>query len=106
MKTFASRGAFALQQAGLFRHIGERAVTVVTVELVVAVVGHKDIVVAVVVVIANADAHGPAAMQQAGLLRHVGKSAVAVIVVEPVGRAGRNTAEPAAGGSGVTVVEL
>ena len=54
------------KQAGLFRDVGEGAVAVVAIEPVLAVVGDEEVVEAVVVVVADADAHGPSGLRRAG----------------------------------------
>ena len=65
--------------SGDFRHVDERAVPVVTIERVSAVVGDVDVCEAVVVVVADRDAHAVVVLRHAGetgLLRHVGKRAL------------------------------
>ena len=65
----------------------ERAVAVVVVERVAAVVGDVEVLEAVVVVVADRDAHAVAVLRhagEAGLLRDVGEGAVGVLVVEAV----------------------
>ncbi len=55
-----------LQQARFFGHIGKRAIAIIVVERILAVVGDEQIVVAVVIVIAHAAGLAPAgAMLQA-----------------------------------------
>ena len=49
-----------VREVSLFRHIGKRAVAVVAVELVLPVVGDEQIFEAVVVVVADTNAHRPA----------------------------------------------
>src|SRR5271165_124972 len=71
--------------AGFFADVGEGAVTIVMVKDVFAVIGDEEVVVAVVVVIADADALPPAGMGEAGFLRDVGKGAVVIVVVQVVG---------------------
>ena len=73
--------------SGGFRHVRERAVPVVTVERVSAEVGDVDVCEAVVVVVADRDAHAVVVLRHAGeasLLRHVGKRAIGVLVIEAV----------------------
>ena len=82
-----------LQQARLRGHVGERAVAVVAIEHVLAVVGDEEIVEAVVVVVADGHRRGPARSRQPGLLGHVGEGAVAVVLVEAIGRARRRAFE-------------
>ena len=85
-----------LAKPGLLRHVGECAVAVVAVQHVVAVVGHKQIVEPVVVVVAHGDGRGPAGADEAGLRRDVGKRAVAVVLVQAVGRARRRALQAGA----------
>src|SRR5260370_9201059 len=67
---------------GLFRHIREGAVAVVVVQHVLPEIRHKEIFVAVVIVIPDADALAPARMQQAGLRGYVRKRSVAIVLEE------------------------
>ena len=72
-----------LDQAGLLRDIGEGSVAVVAVESVLSVVGDEEIVVAVVVVVANAAGLAPAGLVfQAGAGSHIGEGAVAIVLEE------------------------
>ncbi len=70
--------AFA-RHAGFLADIGESAVAVVVIENVLAEVGDEQIVPAIVVVVADANALSPAGVRDAGLRGHVGESAVAII---------------------------
>src|SRR5882762_3417993 len=73
--------------SGRFRDVGERAISVVVVQRVAAVVGHVDIFEAVVVIVAHGDAHSVVVLRHSGearLFRDVGKRAVGVLVIEPV----------------------
>ena len=85
-----------LTETGLLRHVGKCAVAVVVVEDVVAVVGDKQIIEPVVVVVTNCHGRGPARPDQAGLCRDVRERAVAVVLVQPVGRARRRALQPRA----------
>ena len=60
---------FLAGDARLFADVGEGAVAVVVVENVLAVVGDEQVVEAVVVVVADADALSPAAVANARLSR-------------------------------------
>ena len=55
--------------SGFFADVGERAVTVVVVEHILAEIGDEQVLVAVVVVVADADALSPARVLEAGLER-------------------------------------
>ena len=78
-----------LLQARLRGHVGERAIAVVVIQHVLAVVGDEEIVEAVVVVVADGHRRRPARSRQARLRRHIGKGAVAVVLVETIGRTRR-----------------
>ena len=71
--------------AGLRADIGEGAIAVVVVEDVLAPVGDEQIVVAVVVVVADADALSPAGVDESGFGGDVGEGAVAIVFEEMVG---------------------
>jgi hypothetical protein len=74
--------SFGLEKAGLTGDIGEGAIAVVAVEDVLAVVGDKEVVEAVVVVVADAAALTPSAATQAGLEGDIGEGAIAIIFEE------------------------
>ena len=86
-----------LQEAGLLCHVSEGAVAVVAVKAVLAVVGDEKVVEAIVVVIADADAHGPARIGKPGFLGDVGEGAIAVVFVQAIAGSGRNTVQATAG---------
>ena len=66
--------------------------------MILPVVGEEEILEAVVVVVAHADALRPAGAEQAGLGGHVGEGAVAVVFVEVVAGFWRSVFEtPSAG---------
>ena len=72
---------------GFLRYIGERAVAIIAVERVLAVVSDEQIVVAVVVVIADAASLSPAgAMLQAGAFGNIGECAVAIVLEQMAAR--------------------
>ena len=73
-----------LEQTGLLRDVGEGSVAVVAHEAVLAPEAAEEIVEAVVVVIADADAGLPAGESKTGVLRDVGEGAVAVVLVKMV----------------------
>src|SRR5208282_5527342 len=66
----------------LLRHIGEGAIAIVAVEHVLAVVADKEIVPAVVVVVANAAALTPSCSGEPCFEGDVDKGAVAIILEE------------------------
>ena len=73
-------------EAGALRHIGECAVAVVAIKNDAAEAGDQQIGPAVVVVVADDGAHGPAGIAHAGLVGNIGKCAVMVVVVERAAR--------------------
>ena len=80
-------------------HIGESAVAVVAIERVLPVVGDEQIVVAVVVVVADAAGLSPAGLVlQAGADRDIGEGAVAIVLEEVAMRllAGGKSLQPPA----------
>jgi hypothetical protein len=79
-----------MQQAGFFRDIGKAALAVVVEQNVLAPAGNKNVVEAVVIVIADGNAEGPeAGTAEAGLCGNVLKSTVAIVGLEAVGGIGR-----------------
>ena len=74
-------------------HIGESAVAVVAVEDVLSPVSDEQIVEAVVVVIAHANAASPAGLEQSGALGDIGEGAVAIVFVEAIAGAARGIAK-------------
>ena len=77
---------FGLHETHLARHITECTVPVVVVEDVLAIVGDKEVEIAVVVVVADADSLSPAMPDQPSLLGDVGKGSVSIVLIEVVGR--------------------
>ncbi len=71
--------------AGFAGDIGKGAVAIVVIESAVAPVGDEEIVMAVIVVIADAYALSPAGAAQTGGGSDVGKRAVAIVLIEAVG---------------------
>src|SRR2546425_10566760 len=85
--------------AGLGADVGEGAIAVVVVETVFAEVGDEEVVEAVVVVIADANALSPAGMNEAGFDGDIGEGGVAIVFEEAIGgrAARRKTFEASAG---------
>src|SRR5580658_5153964 len=75
-------------------HIGKRAVSVVAIQYVFAVVRAKQIFEAVVVVIADADCGRPAGAVEPGLLCNVSEGAITIVMVETIRGPGRCAAQP------------
>src|ERR1700733_14966643 len=70
-----------LDKARLLGDVGKGTVTVVLIKCVLAVVGHKEIIVAIVVVVADTTGLSPAGfVLQAGASRYIGKGTVAVVL--------------------------
>ena len=72
-------------QARFLGHIRKRAVAVVVPQNVVTPIAAEQIVPAVIVVVAHADAGAPAGAAQAGLFRHVGERSVAIVLEQVLG---------------------
>ena len=72
------------RDAGFRADIRESAVSIIVVENIFAVVSHVEIIPAVVVVIAHADALPPTRRREAGLHRHIRESAVVIVVIEMI----------------------
>src|SRR4029077_11819953 len=70
---------------------------IVTVEDVLSPVGDEQIVEAVIVVVAHADATGPAGFQQSGALGNISESSIAVVLEQPIACAGWGVGEAGAG---------
>jgi hypothetical protein len=75
-------------QASFFRDIFEPTVSEVTVEAILAVVGAKQILIAVIVVIANTHGVAPANCFKPRLPGYVGKCPVTIILIKPIGCSG------------------
>src|SRR5579862_8426589 len=71
-------------QVSLLGYVRERAIAVVVVEDVLSPIGDEKVVVAVVIVVADANRIGPAGMHQARIPGHVGKGAVPVVLVQAI----------------------
>ena len=63
-------------------HIGERPVTIVVKEMALSERGDEEIVVSVVVVVADRRAEAKHRNRQSGLARHVREGAVVIVVIE------------------------
>src|SRR6185369_1769394 len=78
-----------LAEPGLFRHVGEGSVAVIAIEHVIAIVGNKDVVESVVVVVGHRHGRRPAGAKQPGIRSDIGKRSIAIIFVQAVGGTGR-----------------
>ena len=78
-------GRASVPEAGFLGDIGKGAIAVVAVEAILAKIGAEEIVEAVVVVVGNANAIGPARGFQAGLFGDIGEGTVAIVFVETIG---------------------
>ncbi len=85
------------QKTSGFGDVGESAVAVVAVKRVLAEVGAKNVLEAIVVEVADADSASPADRMQTGFFGDVGECTVAVIFVEAIGGALGSAAEASAG---------
>ncbi len=89
-RRYGTRPEIHAAHAGLVRHVGKRAIAVVVIEDVLAVLRDVKIGEAIVIVVAPDAAQAIGVARHAGLLRDVRERAVAVVVVERV--AGRDAA--------------
>src|SRR6185437_10551383 len=80
-----------LRESRSLCHIGERAVPVVVIEHVVAVIRNEQIVKAVVIVIADGNTGCPTRARQSGFRCRVSESAVSIVLVQAVRDARRIT---------------
>src|SRR5215510_6423280 len=76
---------FAAEESRFTRHIGESSVAIVAIENVVAPVGDKQILIAVVVVIPDANTLSPPHARELRFGGHISESAVPVIAIEVIG---------------------
>src|SRR5208282_6023841 len=77
-------------------YIGEGSVAVVAIESILTEVGDEEILKAVVVVVADADAHRPTGIEQAGLSSDVGERTIAIVLVKAIAGSGRDAFQAAA----------
>ena len=78
-----ARFGAGLEEAGAFGDIGEGSVAIVVIENVLAVVGDEQVVVAIVVVVADAAGLSPAGADfEPGTFGDIGEGAVAIIFEE------------------------
>src|ERR1700722_12041386 len=76
-----------LDKACLLGDVGKGTVTVVLIKRVLAVVGHEEIIVTIVVVVADATGLSPAGfVLQAGACRYIGKGAIAIVLEKMTAR--------------------
>ena len=71
-------------EPGLGGDVRKGSVAVVVIQDVLAKVGQEEVIVAVVVVISDADAVAPARVAEPCLVGHVGESAIAIVVIEVI----------------------
>src|ERR671923_2305853 len=71
-------GRFA-GDAGFLADVSERAVSIIVIKNILAVISDEQVVEAVVVVVANADALSPAGTAQPGFIGDVGEGAITIV---------------------------
>ena len=76
--------------SGYFREFPKSSVSLVVVEPILAIAGHIEIVISIIVIVADADALPPCCTQQAGVCRYIGKRAIVIVVKEMARRFGRD----------------
>ena len=84
-------------KAGGLGHIGESSVAVVAVKSVLPEIRAKDVVKAIVVVVADANSTGPSEKAQPRFFCNIRKRSVAIVFVKPIRRAVRRTSKSSAG---------
>src|SRR5437762_1182644 len=84
--TGAPKSLLAPQSRGL-GYVGEGAVAIIAVEEVLPKPRNENVVKAVVIVIANANAASPTNRAQSGFFRDICESAIAIVLVKAIGRA-------------------
>src|SRR2546430_15719645 len=89
-----SRGA--LRQACFLGSVRKRTIAVIAVENIVSVVGDEQIVVTVVVIVADRNCRRPAGAHESSFRGYVSECAVAIVLVQAIGSIRRRTAEPRA----------
>src|SRR5215831_12127612 len=77
-------GSRALGDARLFGDVGEFAVAVVVIQNAIAPVRDHQVIVAVVIEIADATSLPPSGTREAGAERHIREGAIAVVLIKPV----------------------
>src|SRR5579871_1972133 len=83
-----------IQKARLLSDVGEGAVSVISIEFVLAIVSYKKIFKSIVVVIANTDAASPSTIEQPRFLGDVCKRAVSIIVVQTIAGTRKTSFQP------------
>ena len=90
-------GPAAVAHSRLFADVGESAVAVVSVKRVLAEVGAKNVLEAVVVVVTDADSTGPSEGPQSCLLRDIRKCPITIIPIQSIRGSFRGSSEARAG---------
>src|ERR1700722_465916 len=70
--------------AGFLTDVGECSIAIVVIEDILAIVRDVQILEAIVVIVADADALAPAGVCEAGFLSDIGEGAVVVVAVEMI----------------------
>src|SRR6267154_46294 len=86
----AAAGAPVLRMApktGGLGHIREGAIAVVAIQNILPKTGAENIVNAIVVIVADANAARPANRMQSRFFRNIGESAISVVLIETIARA-------------------
>jgi len=81
----------------LLGHVGKRTIAVVAVETILSKICAKDIIEAVVVIVAYTHTVGPTHRSESSLLRHIGEGSVAIVLIKAVRRFGRVALQSRAG---------
>ena len=82
-------------QSRFLRHIGKCAVAIVVKQMALSVGGDKEVIVAIVIVIADSHAHAVQLHVQTSFVGHIGERAIVIVVIELECRVLANVAGPA-----------
>src|SRR6266478_4627455 len=84
-KGASSSPSFAgTSHAGLITHVGERAIPIVVIQNILSVIGDVEVVPAVIVVVAYANALAPSGVCQPRFFRDVAECAVMILAIQMV----------------------
>src|SRR5215472_1100517 len=81
----------ALCKSGLLRHVGEGAVAIVVIKHIVTVVGDKDVVKTVVIIVSYCHCRRPTGALEPCSFGHIREGAITIVLIEAIRRAGRST---------------
>jgi len=80
----------AVAQASQLGYVSKSAVAIIAIKEILTPSGNEDVLEAIVVVVADADAAAPTVVDESGAFGYIGEGAITVVVVQAIGR-GRRT---------------